>query len=57
MLRLGPVLGWADPMAWLCSFRGISTHTVLGLLAEIGDFRRFTRPRELIGYLELTPAE
>jgi transposase len=25
---------WADPVAWLCSFRGISTHTALGLLAD-----------------------
>lgn len=32
---------WSDPVAWLCSFRGIAIHTALGLLAEIGDFRRF----------------
>jgi transposase len=48
---------WADPVAWLCSFRGISTHTALGLLAEIGDFRRFTHPREPMSYLGLTPSE
>ena len=48
---------WAQPVAWLCSFRGISTHTALGLLAEIGDFRRFTHPRELMSYLGLTPSE
>ena len=48
---------WADPVAWLCSFRGISTHTALGLLAEIGDFRRFAHPRELMSYLGLTPSE
>ena len=32
---------WADAVAWLYCFRGISTRTALGLLAEIGDFRRF----------------
>jgi transposase IS116/IS110/IS902 family protein len=48
---------WADPVAWLCSFRGISTHTALGLLAEIGAFRRFAHPRELMSYLGLTPSE
>jgi transposase len=48
---------WADPVAWLCSFRGIATHTALGLLAEIGDFRRFAHPRELMSYLGLTPSE
>jgi transposase len=48
---------WADPVAWLCSFRGIATQTALGLLAEIGDFRRFGHPRELMSYLGLTPSE
>lgn len=48
---------WADPVAWLCSFRGIATRTALGLLAEIGDFRRFSSPRELMSYLGLTPSE
>ena len=41
---------WADAVAWLCSFRGISTHTALGLLAEIGDFRRSAHPGELMSY-------
>lgn len=48
---------WADPVAWLCSFRGIGVITALGLLAEIGDFRRFAHPRELMSYLGLTPSE
>ena len=46
-----------EPVAWLCSFRGIATRTALGLLAEIGDFRRFASPRELMSYLGLTPTE
>ncbi len=48
---------WAEPVAWLCSFRGVATRTALGLLAEIGDFRRFASPRELMSYLGLTPCE
>jgi transposase len=48
---------WREPVAWLCCFRGIATHTALGLLAEIGDFRRFPSPRELMSFLGLTPTE
>ena len=48
---------WVDPVRWLCCFRGISARTALGLLAEIGDFRRFAQPRELMSYLGLTPSE
>jgi transposase len=39
------------------SFRAISFKTALGLIAEIGDFRRFASPRELMSYLGLTPSE
>lgn len=48
---------WADPVRWLCAFRGVSTRTALGLLAEIGDFRRFSSPRELMSFLGLVPSE
>ncbi|MET0762308.1 MAG: IS110 family transposase, partial [Thermoleophilaceae bacterium] len=48
---------WSDPVRWLCSFRGVGLVTALGLLAEIGDFRRFGDPRELMSYLGLTPSE
>jgi transposase len=48
---------WCDPVRWLCSFRGIGLTTALGLIAEIGDFRRFAHPRELMSYLGLTPSE
>lgn len=48
---------WRDPVAWLSSFRGIGIRTALGLLAEIGDFRRFATARELMSYLGLTVAE
>jgi transposase len=48
---------WREPVARLCCFRGIGAHTALGLLAEIGDFRRFGGPREPMGFLGLTPSE
>jgi transposase len=48
---------WADPVRWLVSFRGIGLRTALGLLAEIGDFRRFSSARELMSYLGLVPTE
>jgi transposase len=48
---------WAPAVKTLCAFRGISTRTALGLLAEIGDFRRFGCARELMSYLGLVPSE
>ena len=48
---------WSDPVRLLCSFRGIGLTTALRLLAEVGDFRRFAHPRELMSYLGLTPTE
>src|ERR671925_2041814 len=48
---------WSDPVRWLSCFRGISTLTALGLLAEIGDFRRFGSARELMSFLGLTVSE
>jgi transposase len=48
---------WSDPVRWLTSFRGIGMRTALGLLAEIGDFRRFGTARELMSFLGLTVTE
>jgi transposase len=41
----------------LTRFRGISTLTALGLIAEIGDFARISHPRELASWLGITPSE
>ena len=41
----------------LTRFRGIATLTALGLIAEIGDFARFSHPRELASWLGITPSE
>jgi transposase len=48
---------WAWQVARLRGFRGISTLTALGLIAEIGDFARFSHPRELASWLGITPSE
>jgi transposase len=48
---------WHDRVAALVRFRGVSTRTALGLIAEIGDFRRFSHPRELASWLGMTPSE
>jgi transposase len=48
---------WADQVGVLVRFRGISTLTALGLISEIGDFARFSHPRELASWLGITPSE
>jgi transposase len=48
---------WAEQVQVLTRFRGISTLTALGLIAEIGDFARFSHPRELASWLGITPSE
>jgi transposase len=48
---------WRDPVAILVRFKGISTRTALGLIAEIGDFARFSHPRELCSWLGIVPSE
>jgi transposase len=48
---------WGWQVAKLRPFRGIGTLTALGLIAEIGDFARFSHPRELASWLGITPSE
>ena len=48
---------WQGQVAVLIRFRGISTRTALGLIAEIGDFARFSHPRELCWWLGVVPSE
>jgi transposase len=57
LARIATTLPWRDPVRWLCAFRGIGYRTALGLLAEIGDWHRFSHPRELAAYLGLVPSE
>jgi transposase len=58
--RLDEIAGterWSGQVQVLTRFRGISTLTALGLIAEIGDFARFGHPRELASWLGITPSE
>jgi len=48
---------WAWQVQKLVAFRGIQTLTALGLIAEVGDFNRFSHPRELASWLGITPSE
>ena len=48
---------WRAAVRALTCFRGISTLTALGLLAEVGDFHRFASARELMSFLGLTVSE
>jgi transposase len=48
---------WAQTVTILKRFRGIATRTALGLIAEIGDFARFSHPRELCAWLGIVPSE
>jgi transposase len=41
----------------LCCFRGINTLAAMTLATEIGDWRRFERPGQLMAFLGLVPME
>jgi transposase len=41
----------------LATLRGIDFVAAVTLVAEIGDFRRFVHPRDLMGFLGLVPSE
>ncbi|MBN9425503.1 MAG: IS110 family transposase [Burkholderiales bacterium] len=53
------VKGWRfEPVVQaLQALRGIDLVSAVGLVAEIGDFRRFEHPRKLMAYLGLVPSE
>jgi transposase len=48
---------WAATVQVLTRFKGISVRTALGLISEIGDFARFSHPRELCAWLGIVPTE
>jgi transposase len=48
---------WTATVQVLTRFKGISTRSALGLIAEIGDFSRFAHPRELAAWLGIVPSE
>lgn len=55
--QLVPTWRWAPVVDALQALRVVSFITATGLVAEIGDVRRFTRARELMAYLGLVPSE
>lgn len=62
--RLGGQIGnlmaqWerAPVAAALTALRGVAELSAATLVAEIGDFRRFASPRQLMGYLGQVPSE
>jgi transposase len=48
---------WAELVARLRCLRGIDTLSALGLVAEIGDFGRFSSAEELMAFVGLVPSE
>jgi transposase len=44
-------------VAALATLRGIDFVAAVTLVAEIGDFRRFAHPRDMMGFLGLVPSE
>src|SRR5581483_9699414 len=55
--RLVPESPWAETVERLRCLRGVDTLTAVGLCSEVGDFRRFARPTQLMSYLGLVPSE
>jgi transposase len=47
----------APLVAALMAMRGIALVSAMTLVAEIGDFRRFAKPSQLMAYLGLVPSE
>jgi transposase len=47
----------APAVGRLRCFRGIQTHSAMVLATEIGDWRRFATPGQLMAYLGLVPSE
>lgn len=54
-LALTPAL--APAVTRLQCFRGVQRHVAMVLTTEIGDWRRFASPRQLMAYLGLVPRE
>ena len=48
---------YRDTVAVLSAFRGIGLITALTLACEVGEFRRFAHPRQLMAYLDLVSRE
>ena len=57
MQELLPSWSLAKIVTAIQALRGIASISAITLVAEIGDFKRFANPRQLMAYLGLTPSE
>jgi transposase len=57
MVVLLPDWSLHEVVAALQALRGVALLSAITLMAEIGDFRRFANPRELMAWLGLVPRE
>jgi transposase len=55
--ELLPNWSMAPVVAALQSMRGVALVVAVTVVAEVGDFRRFANPRQLMAYLGLVPSE
>lgn len=57
ILDLSPSWNMAPVVRAIQAMRGVSVMAAVILVSEIGDFNRFAHPRQLVGYLGLSPSE
>jgi transposase len=57
LAQLAEASAWAETIGRLRCLRGIDVLSAVGLQAEVGDFERFSHPKQLSGYLGLVPSE
>src|SRR3954463_10841144 len=55
--KLMPTWSMAPVAAALQALRGVALVVAVTVVAEVGDFRRFTNARQLMAYLGLVPSE
>jgi transposase len=48
---------WKQTVESLMAMRGVSLIVAAGIVAELGDMRRFSHPRQVMSYLGLVPSE
>jgi len=57
LLEIVPAWTMAPVVAAFQAMRGVKFVTAATMVAEVGDFRRFEHPRQLMGFLGLVPSE
>jgi transposase len=55
--RLVPASPHSETIARLRCFRGVDTLTAAGICAEVSDFARFPKPKQLWSFLGIVPSE